>query len=75
MHSSRMRTIRCSGHLGGCLSGVVCPGRCLPRGVSEQGGVCPGGVCLGGVCLGVSEQGGLPGGVSAKGVSMQGVSV
>ena len=35
MHSSRMRTACCSGHLmaGGCLpAGVVCPGGCLPRG-------------------------------------------
>ena len=43
MHSSRMRTIRCSGRLRG-----VCLGRCLPRGVSAWGclprGVCPGGV-------------------------------
>ena len=37
MHSSRMRTVRCSGHLGGrgsvCLEGCL-PGGCLPgRGV------------------------------------------
>ena len=43
MHSSRMRTIHCSGHLWG---GGVCPG------VSVQGGVCPGGICQGGVCSG-----------------------
>ena len=60
MHSSRMRTVRCSSRL---LGGDVCPGGCLPRGVfvrgvsaqdvsawSVQGGgvclVCPGGVCL-----------------------------
>ena len=55
MHSSRLRTVRCSGHRGrGCL-----PEGCLPRGVSAQGGVCPGGVCSG-----VSAQG-----VSARGVS------
>ena len=51
MHSNRMRTIRCSGRLGGV---------CLPRGVSAQGvclpwgSICPGGwgVCLeGGGCL------------------------
>ena len=37
MHSVRMRTVRCSGHLGvgGCLPGDVCLGG--------------GGVCLGGV--------------------------
>ena len=35
MHSSRMRTIRCSGHLGGMFSRVIC----LPGGA----------VCLGGV--------------------------
>ena len=42
MHSSRMRTICCSGRLGGggvCL-GVVSAKGCLPGG----GGVCPGGV-------------------------------
>ena len=71
MHSSKMRTVRCSGHLGGrCLPGggeVVCLGGCLPRG-SAQGqclsrGRLPGGVCQG-ECLsrGVSSQGGcLPG--------------
>ena len=44
MHSSRMRTVCCSGHLvwrGVCLGGVSAQG----------GGVCPGGVCLGSVCL------------------------
>ena len=35
MHSSRMRTVRCSGRLWGVGEGV-----CL--GVSAQGGVCPG---------------------------------
>ena len=37
MHFSRMRTVRCSGRLGGgvCLEG------CLPGGVSAQGGVAP----------------------------------
>ena len=54
MHSSRMRTVHCSGRLGGCLlrEGGVCPGRvvfaqrgvclggCLPRGCLP-GGVCP----------------------------------
>ena len=68
MHSSRMRTVRCSSHPG--------------EGVSEQGGyVCPGGVCLGvsaqggmsaqgGVCLGGVFPGGcLPGGCLLRGVS------
>ena len=47
MHSSRIRTVHCSGHLGGCLPrGGVCPGWevCL-------GGCLPQGVCLWGVCL------------------------
>ena len=36
MHSSRMRTVRCSSHLGG---GRGLPGGCLPRGiVSGRGG-------------------------------------
>ena len=34
MHSSRMHTVRCSGRLG--------VGRCLPRWVSAQNGVCLG---------------------------------
>ena len=38
MHSSRMRTVRCSSRL---------PGGCLPRGVSS-GGVCPGCFPVGG---------------------------
>ena len=48
MHSSRMRTVRCSGRLlGGVCLGGVCPrGFCLlPGGVSSQEDVCPGG-CL-----------------------------
>ena len=32
MHSSRMRTVRCSGCLGGCLP----KGGCLPRGISQH---------------------------------------
>ena len=58
MHSSRMRTVCCSGHL---KRWGVYPGRgCLPRGCvcKGAGGVCPGvgvsaqeGVCLGGWCL------------------------
>ena len=31
MHSSRMRTVRCSSHLGGGGE-IVCPGGCLPAG-------------------------------------------
>ena len=56
MHSSRIRTIHCSGCLlGGGLSGGVCP----RRGV-YLGDVCPGGCLPGG---GVSAWGGhLPGG-------------
>ena len=46
MYYSRMRTVRCSGLLGVCLSRGrrgVCLGRgCLPRGVSAQGAVCLG---------------------------------
>ena len=80
MHSSRMRTVRCSGSWGdipGCTGqGGVCPGAgCLP------GECLPGDVCLGNVCPGgVSAQGGvclrgcLPGGMSAQGVSAGGVS-
>ena len=52
MHSSRMRTIRCSSGLlwgGGCAQGGLfrgcLPVRCLPR------DVCSGGVCQGCVCL------------------------
>ena len=44
MHSSRMRTVRCSG----CL---IWGGEVSARGASAQGGVCLGGVCLGGRCL------------------------
>ena len=70
MHSSSMRTIRCSGRLmggvvsaqGGCLpGGCVCRGGCLPRG----------GVCLGGGGMGVCRGSVCPGGVSARGVSAQ----
>ena len=77
MHSSRMRTVRCSSHLGGCVSA---------QGVSAWG-VCTGrDVCLGGLsawgCLlrGFSARGGClprevcPGGMSAWGLSTQGVS-
>ena len=45
MHSSRLRTIRCSGHRGVSAKGCL-PGGCLPREC-----VCvPGGACTGG-CL------------------------
>ena len=40
MHSSRMRTVRCSGCLGGG------GGWCLPRGCVCPRGACPGDVCL-----------------------------
>ena len=67
MHSSRMRTVRCSGRRGGgclpswwvCLSrgvspqrGCVCPG-VSGKGVSGQGGVWPGKYLPGGFCQGV----------------------
>ena len=64
MHSGRMCTVCCSGHLmgGGCLpgevsaQGVVCLGVCLPRGclpggLSAQGDVCLGGGSAQGQCL------------------------
>ena len=61
-HSSRMRTVRCSGRRWrGCLlPGGVCQG---DGGVSSQGGV-----CLGGLCPGVSAQWDVCWGVSARGV-------
>ena len=40
MHSSRMRTVRCSGRLLG--GGEVCSGGCLRRGLCALGGVCLG---------------------------------
>ena len=52
MHSSRMRTVLCSGRRGG----GVCPG---------AGGIC---VCPGGVCLGVSGRHPLPWTESQTGV-------
>ena len=78
MHSSRMRTIRCSGHRG---EGGVCPdGRAAVWGVCPGGcAQCPGGVCPGGClprgCLPrgcVCPGGCLPGGVSAQGDVCQG---
>ena len=69
MHSSRMRTVRCSGHLGGggflpmgCLGGVCLGGIC-PVGLFAQEGVS----AWGSVCPGESVQGCLPRGVSAWG--------
>ena len=60
MHSSRMRTIRCSSRLP---AGAVFLGGCLPEGCLPRDDV-----CLGCVCLGVSAHGCLPeGGVSAWG--------
>ena len=52
MHSSRMRTVRCSGHLGG-----GCPGGCLPGGMSALGRVSARGCLAGGVLQGVSGRG------------------
>ena len=43
MHSSRIRTVRCSGHL---LGGGVSPGGCLPRWAVSLEGLCLGGVCF-----------------------------
>ena len=65
MHSSKMRTVRCIGHLGGrCLPGGVCfGGVCL--GGLPRGSVCPGGVYPGGVCQGEC----LPRGDVCPGVS------
>ena len=60
MHSSRMRTVRCSGHLdgGGWLPAKRCllqwPSRggvCLPRKMSAPGGCLPEGGCLPRGCL------------------------
>ena len=70
MHSSRMRTVRCSGR----LRGVAAQGGCLPKGISAQRwclpreGICPGRVSAQGVSAqGLSAWGCLPGGVSAWG--------
>ena len=67
MHSSRMRTARCSAHLKG--------GGCMPGEMSAWRIVCLGVVCLGDVCLGVVPRRCLPregvsvgGGVSTEGV-------
>ena len=61
MHSSRMHTVRCSGHPGGvCLGGVFAQGVVCQGGVSAKGGY----ACQGGVYQRVSAQGGVcPGGV------------
>ena len=72
MHSSRIRTVRCSSHLGRrgglprgsvCLGGVCLPGGgvCLGRGVFQGGsawGCLSGGVCPGSVCLSEGAEGG-----------------
>ena len=40
IHSSRMRTVRCSGRLvGGSARAAVLPGGCLPEGVFSWGGL------------------------------------
>ena len=71
MHSSRMRTVRCSGrHVkrpggtclagggGVCSGGGICPGGCLARGCVCPGECLPRGVCWWeSVCVGVSAQG------------------
>ena len=74
MHSSRMRTVRCSSRLprgGGVCQGCLPEGG-LPRGVSAVGG---GGVCQGGWV--VSARGGwggvCPGGVSQHALGRGGV--
>ena len=63
MHSSRMRTVRGSGHFWGVGGGGgVCLGVCLPRGgrVYARGDACPGeGGCLPRGCL--PERGVFPG--------------
>ena len=86
MHSSKMRTVSCSGCLGWgggiCLAGVSAWRECLPEGGVCVGGCLPrGGVCLGCVCLpgGVCPEGCLPlcvcgGGVCLGVVSAEGVS-
>ena len=56
MHSSRMRTVRCSGRRGGGLGGVS--KHALGRGVSALGGCLPGGCLPGGLSGQVG--GGLP---------------
>ena len=51
MHSSKIRTVHCSGYLGpGVLPGGVCRGGCLPRGCLPRGCL-PGGVFLPRGCL------------------------
>ena len=62
MHSSRMTTVRCSGHLG--RGGVWPEGRGdVCRGWGGGGGVCPGGIYLEGCLAGGVYQGWcLPGG-------------
>ena len=67
MNSSRMRPVRCSGHLWG--GGGVCLGGCLPRGCLSGGvwlgggGCLPAGVCLPRECVPAQGGVGLPRGV------------
>ena len=54
MHSSRMRSVYCSGRQGVCIPACTGQGGGSGQGVSGQGGCLPGGGCLprgGGVCL------------------------
>ena len=73
MHSSRMRTVRCSSRLpGGVSAGGCLPGACLPggvcQGVSAKGMSAQVGVCPGGLPKGVSTRGDVcPGGVCSRG--------
>ena len=71
INSSRIRTVRCSGHLlGGVCPGGVCLGEVSAQEVPAEEGVFLVDVCPGGVCLEVFGQGGLPRGVSAQGVGV-----
>ena len=58
MHSSRMRTVRCSSHLGGVCLGDVCIPACTGQGVCVSQHALGRGVCVypsmhwaGGVCV------------------------
>ena len=60
MHSSRMRTVRCSGHRGGggwCIPACTGQGVCIPA-CTGHGGVYPSMHWAGGVCLGECLLGG-----------------
>ena len=87
MHSSRMRTVRCSGRrvMGegervprGSVSAqgeCVCPGGCLCRGCLPRGCMPKGVSAQGGICPGVYMPGGVyPGGCLPRVVSAQGVA-